>query len=440
LVSLRLRLRASALLGAAVVISSAVACSVVLGIGDRKLDPGEGPSPEAGGASDATLSEDSTNAQETGQVDEAANGDDGADAGSTPDAMTADARDDAQQNDGSPLVDTGGCGDPMSDPHNCGGCGHDCLGGRCSSGACQPVALIDAGGGVSPFWLAQDDQYLYWTDRLNGTVNRTGKSSVGTTRLWQACIGRCFPEPIAVDDAGVYWGDFNGVWRCPKGGCPISPTFVAATPSNVHGLAVDDNNVYWSDDTAQLVLSAPKNGLDAGATTLWYSDAAVPYEVKTDGRNVYFGGSDSLLHVVSVDGGSAADGGSIAIGIPGTEASLGVALQGGFVYWTVTNFTNAGQGPVWSASTTSLTPFQIVLNQVLPGPIASDGTSVFWLDFTFTSNGDLRTCTIVGCTSPSVRATGIMLPRAVVVDDTAVYWTDEGNGAGTLGSLWKLAK
>src|SRR5580698_9953333 len=33
------------------------------------------------------------------------------------------------------------CGDTRSDSHNCGRCGHDCLGGLCSASACQPMAL-----------------------------------------------------------------------------------------------------------------------------------------------------------------------------------------------------------------------------------------------------------------------------------------------------------
>ncbi|MEO6421063.1 MAG: hypothetical protein ABIP39_16745, partial [Polyangiaceae bacterium] len=33
--------------------------------------------------------------------------------------------------------DATGCGDPMSDPKNCGGCAHSCLGGDCDAGTCM---------------------------------------------------------------------------------------------------------------------------------------------------------------------------------------------------------------------------------------------------------------------------------------------------------------
>jgi hypothetical protein len=33
------------------------------------------------------------------------------------------------------------CGNVQTDPANCGYCGHDCLGGGCTAGVCQPVVL-----------------------------------------------------------------------------------------------------------------------------------------------------------------------------------------------------------------------------------------------------------------------------------------------------------
>ena len=34
--------------------------------------------------------------------------------------------------------------DTMNDAKNCGVCGHDCLGGKCLKGACQPIILATA--------------------------------------------------------------------------------------------------------------------------------------------------------------------------------------------------------------------------------------------------------------------------------------------------------
>src|SRR5262249_35132896 len=49
-----------------------------------------------------------------------------------------------------------------SDPHNCGLCGHDCLGGTCQSGQCQPFAL--ATGMPSPMGGVVVGTDLYVSD------------------------------------------------------------------------------------------------------------------------------------------------------------------------------------------------------------------------------------------------------------------------------------
>lgn len=53
------------------------------------------------------------------------------------------------------------------DPLNCGKCGHDCLGGECEAGECQPVSLYVEGDLRD---LAADEDYVYFITA--GTVER----------------------------------------------------------------------------------------------------------------------------------------------------------------------------------------------------------------------------------------------------------------------------
>ncbi len=67
---------------------------------------------------------------------------------------------------GIPMVDAGVClADIFTDPLNCGRCGHDCLGGQCVAGRCQPVTLTTftkdrwylAGNSTTVYVLGRDD-------------------------------------------------------------------------------------------------------------------------------------------------------------------------------------------------------------------------------------------------------------------------------------------
>jgi hypothetical protein len=49
----------------------------------------------------------------------------------------------------------GGCGpDLETDPHDCGVCGHDCQGGDCAAGRCQPFVLAE--NAAAPNYIVAD--------------------------------------------------------------------------------------------------------------------------------------------------------------------------------------------------------------------------------------------------------------------------------------------
>ena len=51
----------------------------------------------------------------------------------------------------------------LYDPHNCGACGHDCLGGACDAGVCVPLpAGVLASGLIAPVSVAVDATNVYF--------------------------------------------------------------------------------------------------------------------------------------------------------------------------------------------------------------------------------------------------------------------------------------
>src|SRR5262249_7315755 len=56
------------------------------------------------------------------------------------------------------------CVATSTDPENCGSCHHNCQGGGCLGGTCQPVMLAsDPNVTSSPWGIAVDETTVYWT-------------------------------------------------------------------------------------------------------------------------------------------------------------------------------------------------------------------------------------------------------------------------------------
>lgn len=116
------------------------ACAAVLGLPDRGLDP-----------------LDPNEANEASTDGSAAPDDAGLDSSSSTDSA----------------VDGGACdADIAVDPRNCGRCVHDCLGGTCAAGRCEPYVFSSSTG---PIGVTLDATYVY-TGLGNGDIVRKKKS------------------------------------------------------------------------------------------------------------------------------------------------------------------------------------------------------------------------------------------------------------------------
>jgi hypothetical protein len=297
-----------------------------------------------------------------------------------------------------------------------------------------PIVLVAPSAGSTPLGLAQDDSYLYWTDDNGNAVSRTDKVSGATTVLSQSTY---FPDPIAVDDAGIFWGDATGVWRCSKSSCSLTTTLVANEQTAlVAAIAIDDVSVYWTEGFNTL-LGARKAGTGQSAAQLWEIDGSVN-NVASDGQKVYFTASDGYLRAGTPPTDAAA-GTLQSIG-PFPYATGGVAVDGTHVYWTLFD---SVAGVVERVPLASLgqTPSPLAQSLHHPGHLASDGTNVYWVGTTTAggTTGAIYGCAIAAC-NPTILATGSDSIVAVVVDATAVYYADHGPSGGGAGGIYKILK
>ena len=247
-----------------------------------------------------------------------------------------------------------------SDPLNCGACGHDCLGGGCVNGQCQPV-LLSLSTTQPPLGLAVDGAAVYFTSSRNGVFSLS-QSSGATRQLYGTTS---LLNMLAVLDGTLYFGDQTGVESLPTGGG--SATLASSTAGAV-AIATDSGHVYWStafgaieslplplDGSTPAVVTTGINscqGLASDGTSLFISNGAVvqklalpngaaqtlltppgtPMGIAVDGSGLYFAAGNAIFH------GSASGSSATALINLGVQPRA-VATDSGAVYWTASDGT-----------------------------------------------------------------------------------------------------
>jgi hypothetical protein len=251
--------------------------------------------------------------------------------------------------------------------NDCGACGHDCLGGDCNAGQCQPFAMVTgqynpiylAVNATNLYWatggnlvttlitgssvdtlysgtaiegIAVDATYVYWSTYTEGTIMRmplrggTAETLVTTTMR---------PMGVAVDSTRLYFTTFDGnVMVMPIGG-GTPKTLIAGPPGGfATGIAVNPTTVFWGTFTQ--LLEAPISG--SGSQTVLDDQQHNVFGMAVDASDVYFtnqyGGTLSKISLPSGIAVTLVSGYSTYAG--------GVAIDDVSVYWTATQSDNQG--------------------------------------------------------------------------------------------------
>jgi hypothetical protein len=352
-------------------------------------------------------------------------------------------------------VDGNTCTDTTGDPLNCGSCGHSCLGGACSAGVCQPVAIA-AGSG----WLAVDANNVYFN--TSGGLNVITKSGSLVRNIAGIAVtpGNGFGlGEIVVDDANIYVTSFafgaptiTKVGKDGTGLVTLASGFGMSFRSP-NRIALDDTSVYFTHD-GNAISRVGKDG--TGLIQLVSSSDWFQISIGVDATNLfvagengtYLDGSYSHTWRLNKDGSAPSHLESYACDWPDD-----VAIDSSFVY--VLNH-GSGKGLVRIArdgsSTTTLAALQ---DRTTNGPpdvqmrLRLDDTNAYWTSSGYTpladggyvysgshirwlkkdGSGTMVEYTVAG-------STDMFNPVAIddiAIDDTAVYWT-------AAGSIWKVAK
>jgi len=357
----------------------------------------------------------------------------------TPVDETADASDDAARDGSAPsdanaadaadASDTDASCETLSDPANCGRCGHSCLGGACTKGRCEPVVLATGQGDVSG--ISVDATHVYFTSLAPSVVARVPKGGGAVTPLASGAAVR-LPKRVAVDGAHVYWVSselFDGaVARCPLGGCTAAPE-VLASPEEPVGVAVAGGHVYWADHNGKRI---GRRLLGGAADDAYAVPPDLPVAVAVSGADVvYIADFSGQVHR------RGAGGENVLVGANG-QSGRDVVLHGGFAYWGAAEDPGMpgriARAPVAGGGASEL----VSVAGGEPMALAVDDTYVYWTAWSRLADGGavsggVHACPHAGCAGASSLLTTASFPRGIAVDESAIYFAASGG-------VLKLAK
>jgi hypothetical protein len=310
------------------------------------------------------------------------------------------------------------------------------IGGTSSTTTTPPpsqASLVTlAWGHTCPWAMAIDATNVYWTDcgdPSGGYVMTVPKAGGAVVAL--ATGDRL--SGIAVNGSNVYWVAANSdsssgmIMTVPVGG-GISAAIASQSGEPSH-LAADSAYVYWGELLVDEVMKAPLAG---GAPTP-VASAMSPFQIAIGDTAVYWMGTQGLMTAPKTGGTAVA----LTTGMPALPTA-GLAVNATAVYFTAgPPFGSPGVSEVGldggAVTTVAQSPPTAPGGALAGGgPIALDATRVYWADM----SGSVYAAPLNGGTAVLL-ATGQDNVASIAVDETAVYWLVNGNGAP--GGVVKLA-
>jgi hypothetical protein len=407
-------------LGSLAVGLGAVACTSLLGdlpaatiLGD---DSGavDATTPDVGPGVDGSHPDSAT--ADVGTIDSAGDAPPPVDGGTDSADASDGAAADANPCDAGSAFCTTGCVS-LDTNTNCGGCGLTCPTG-CAASQCL-VTLAQSIPNATGIAINGIKAYVT-SDQVNGNIYSMSLSGGGPTNLTPN-FPQAEPFGVAVDNANVYWTNYNGggtngsVMKMPIGG-QVAPIVVAPNQTAPSMIVVDaqDQNLYWTN--AGSPGSVQKYPLSNGTVTPLIGGINGPFGLAVDSTYAYVAltSDDYVIKVLLSNGTIAAQ-----LTIPENNP-YGLAIDGTNVYFT----NNANTGDARQvAQDASMSAGIAFANTTLPAGIATDGVNVYWA-----SNNAIYKSRVGVPSGGSVFVSNQSGASFVAVDATSVYWTNSKAG------------
>ena len=352
-----------------------------------------------------------------------------------------------------------------TDASNCGSCGHSCLGGTCSAGACQPVELGTVPTPYQSSLLTLAGGYLYsitgevvpaglypqvyqFNPNAPSTASGVLVAAEPSNQLSQ------FP-PQCVMDGKLFWaaeaGQATPIKSCSLGNCAATTATLLTSPGQVYvGVFCDPttDEIVWDDYTSEgsgatqmlvTIYRAASNGTNMRMMT--------QYQAPTGGDGINSYSDLGILPIVS-------DRWFFTLYVSSTQTST--------LYYVFTN--SVGVGPVsietaggslggeWTTdtllvSTDGTTTYGVPLPNGVTGTPAVlyqggvegiiDNQNLYGTFSTLPSDA-IGKCPLSNCANPTIMFRGQQGAGPFTQDSTAIYWTTSVTNNGY--TVWKGAK
>jgi hypothetical protein len=349
------------------------------------------------------------------------------DAAVTPDAAPSG---DGPVTCSSPEIDClGTCADTAKSQKNCGVCGHDCGGGQCVDGVCQPFVIRDDLDG--PVHMAVNDTGVFFVQQPDPLFQILECPTTGCTQA-PAVVGAAInyiydlaagPGTILFLSSNQTTKDRPTLFYCPDTGCPAS---ILTNSVDTDGLGTlylltyEGTHAYWMNQNAHALRHAE---CTAGSCSTMESTYVFPSGgarlVTTDSTSVFFvDGANALSRCPGTGTGCTPT--SMATGI----GSIAMSQTNALLYFLNAGASGYQNGNIESCNTLdcdSGTPLTVISNLAYPQLFAQDGTSAFWYA---ADTGVLQSAALQNTGTPAalVKNVGSVSFEQLRTHGNFVYW------------------
>ena len=354
-----------------------------------------------------------------------------------------------------------GCVDFQADPKNCGSCGHNCLGGACDLGSCQPVPVV--GNQTRVNLMVTDGKYLYWTGAdATGTTHYVARRRVDASDAVKVIApNEKGGYGLALSGDKVYWLALGHLRVCDLPDCATGPSDAIASVSPTgcgYGMLFEPTKkgLYWSCGSTYNQKNGTLFTLAAASTTpaALGTNPSNPGTLVKDVANVYWINSSTYTaDNLNADGGlwrvRLSDGVTTQL-VSGLRGDISHLAIGGNALYFSGNIQIPGSNPIMFTQAVLRAPLPNGLGGLMLPKFAdaknvygmvADDQHLYYVDGASTT-GAITRCPIAACPSPEVIVPGLENPTMGTQDSVSIYWktTTYMPGGASTSNIERLAK